>query len=301
MRHRESTSRRRFIRTSSLWLSAAAGMAATQESKVAGKPVARLGLLTDLHYAEKAPGGTRHYRESADKLAEAVDLFQQEKVDAVIELGDLVDAAPTVEEETRFLKTINARLKQLDCPRHYVLGNHCVATLTKAQFLKACDANPKGYYSWDLGGIHVIILDACYRHDFQSYEPGNFEWTDPNIPTEEADWLTKDLANTEHPTVVFVHQRLDLDPATSPYAIKQSPAIRKVLESSGKVRAVFQGHSHQNALTDINGIAYTTLVAMVEGSGQENNAYSILNVYADGSLALTGYRKQRSQSFPKAS
>ncbi|MFM2096337.1 MAG: hypothetical protein RIS70_3461, partial [Planctomycetota bacterium] len=34
-------------------------------------PRLRVGLVTDLHYADKAPNGTRHYRETLSKLEEA--------------------------------------------------------------------------------------------------------------------------------------------------------------------------------------------------------------------------------------
>ena len=33
-------------------------------------------------------------------------------------------------------------------------------------------------------------------------------------------------------------------------------------------------------------------MAMVEGSGEENSGYTMLNVLADGSLRLNGFRKQ---------
>jgi alkaline phosphatase len=56
--------------------------------------------------------------------------------------------------------------------------------------------------------------------------------------------------------------------------------------------AVFQGHSHKNDLKDINGIHYCTLVAMVEGSGAENNGYSLVDVLEGGAIRLTGFRKQ---------
>jgi hypothetical protein len=60
------------------------------------------------------------------------------------------------------------------------------------------------------------------------------------------------------------------------------------------VFAVFQGHSHQNDLKDIGGIHYCTLVAMVEGSGKENNGYSTMDILENGTLRLTGFRKQKS-------
>jgi alkaline phosphatase len=60
------------------------------------------------------------------------------------------------------------------------------------------------------------------------------------------------------------------------------------------VLAVFQGHSHQNDLKDIDGIHYCTLVAMVEGSGLENNGASVLELHDDGMIHVTGFRKQKS-------
>ncbi|MFN9977156.1 MAG: alkaline phosphatase, partial [Phycisphaerae bacterium] len=63
---------------------------------------------------------------------------------------------------------------------------------------------------------------------------------------------------------------------------------------SGKVLAVFQGHSHQNDLEEIGGIHYCTLVAMVEGSGVENNGYSLMEIEPTGTIRLTGFRTQKS-------
>ncbi len=55
--------------------------------------------------------------------------------------------------------------------------------------------------------------------------------------------------------------------------------------------AVFQSHSHKNDYRDIGGVC--TLVAMVEGSGAQNNGYSKMEVRPDGTITLTGFRKQK--------
>jgi len=89
--------------------------------------------------------------------------------------------------------------------------------------------------------------------------------------------------------IVLAHQRLDLDKA---HAVRNAAEVRALLEKSGKVLAVFQGHSHKNDYQLIAGIHYTTLVAMVEGSGTESSGYTMLEVLADGSLRLNGFRKQ---------
>lgn len=90
--------------------------------------------------------------------------------------------------------------------------------------------------------------------------------------------------------VVFAHQRLDVSDA---YGVKNNADVRKILEASGQVLAVFQGHSHQNDLHEINNIHYCTLVAMVEGSGAANNGYSLLDLQSDGTLRLSGFSRQQ--------
>ncbi len=251
----------------------------------------RMGLVTDLHYADKDPGGTRHYRDSIQKFEECIQTFNAEDLDLAIELGDFVDAAEEVETEIAYLKTLDKIYSKFKGDRHYVLGNHCVWTLTKEQFRDNSGAKAT-HYSFDKNGVHIIILDACYRADGVSYGHRNYEWTDTEIPLEEQEWLKDDLSKTDLPTVAFTHQRIDV---SNHYGIKSGPEVRKILEDSGKVLAVFQGHNHINEHNEIGGIHYVTLAALIEGSGQENNAYSILDVYPDR-LEVTGFRNQSGYS-----
>jgi predicted phosphodiesterase len=253
----------------------------------------RVGLITDLHYADKPPAGTRHYRETLGKLAEAAKQFEKDKPAFVVELGDLVDAAASVETELTYLKRVDKEFAAIAKTRHYVLGNHCVDTLTKEEFLGTV-GQAKAHYSFDAGGIHFVVLDACFRTDGKPYGRKNSKWNDANIPQDELDWLKADLKGTDKKVVVFAHQRLDVG---NDYGVKNAAAVRKILEESGKVSAVFQGHSHKNDYADVGGIHYCTLVAMIEGSGAENSGYSVLDVRPDGSITLTGFRKQKSHEW----
>ncbi len=94
----------------------------------------RFGLITDLHYADKETAGTRFYRDTLGKLEEASAEFTKDKIEFVVELGDLIDAADSVQVELGYLKTINKTFAAICKDRHYVLGNHCVDTLTKQEF-----------------------------------------------------------------------------------------------------------------------------------------------------------------------
>lgn len=257
------------------------------------KAVVRIAIMTDLHYADKDAAGTRYYRETLSKLDEAAEFFQANRPDVLVELGDLIDAADDVEKEQRYLATINRPFSSIAADRHYVLGNHCVDTLTKDEFLAGVQRD-RSYYSFDRCGIHFIVLDSCFRSDGVAYGRRNFQWTDPNIPPEELEWLHGDLQNNRNPVVVFAHQRLDV---TDNHGVKNAAEVRAILEKSGNVTAVFQGHSHKNDLRSIGGIFYCTLVAMIEGSGKENNGYSMMEVSHNGSIVLNGFRNQMDREF----
>lgn len=46
-------------------------------------------------------------------------------------------------------------------------------------------------------------------------------------------------------------------------------------------------------------IHYCTLVAMIEGSGPENNGYSLMEIEPNGTIHLTGFRKQKSHEWER--
>lgn len=293
MKHPPATriGRRAFLTNGSLVLAAGLGptYGTSRCAAEAPKPGVKIGLLTDLHFADKPSAGTRYYRETLDKLAEAAAKFKTEKPAFVVELGDLIDAADSVETELKYLKRIDKEFAALSKDRHYVLGNHCVDTLTKKEFLDTV-GQKDAHYSFDRGGVHFVVLDACFKGDGKPYERKNFKWTDANIPVEQVDWLKGDLQATDKPVIVFAHQRLDV---ADNYGVKNAADVRTVLEGSKKVRAVFQGHSHKNDYKEIGGVHYCTLVAMIEGTGVENNGYSVLEVGPDGALTVTGFRRQK--------
>ena len=79
---------------------------------------------------------------------------------------------------------------------------------------------------------------------------------------------------------MFAHQRLDV---TNDYCIKNATDVRKVLEASGKVLAVFQGHNHKNDYNEIGGIHY-----MHAGGDDRGIWRREQRVLVDGSANRTG-------------
>ena len=247
------------------------------------------GLVTDVHYADAPPRGSRHYRDSLAKLDQAVAAFNRRKVDFVVELGDFIDAGPSKADEIEHLRTIDERYRAFAEPRYYVLGNHCVSKLTKDEFLAHSGAPvKKSSYSFDVSPFHFVVLDANFRRDGTPYAAGNFDWTDTWIHPPQQEWLADDLRRAgARKTFVFVHQNLHDE--TNAHGVKNAPQVRRVLEEAGNVVAVFQGHMHSGGYARIGGVHYVTLRAMVEGPTLENNAYAIVTVAKSGQPAFEGF------------
>jgi alkaline phosphatase len=295
-------SRRRFLESAAKGLGAGTAMvlAAGGPARAADADSAPIsfGLVTDVHHADAAPNGTRYYRDSLAKLGQAVDTFNRRKVAFVVELGDLIDAGPTKEDELAYLRAADAVLGRFNGPRYCVLGNHCLAALSKREFLDHCSvAKKQSRYSFDAGPFHFVVLDADYRKDGTPYEAGNFTWTDTWVPAAEQQWLAKDLRTARgKKVVVFMHQNLHDE--KDPHGVKNAPDVRKILESAGNVTAVLQGHMHTGGYARIGEIDYFTFRAMVEGPGLENNAYAVVTLDPSGGVNIEGFGQQPSKTLP---
>ena len=98
-----------------------------------------------------------------------------------------------------------------------------------------------------------MVLDANFDSTGKDFDHGHYNWGDPNIPEKELKWLEEDLNESKEPVIVFIHQLLD---GAEPYQVKNASQVRTILEKSGKVTCVFQGHYHEGNYSEINGIHY---------------------------------------------
>ena len=89
---RASLNRRAFIRQGTLFLAASSlgwnevsGAIAAEDDR--SKPKVRIGVVTDLHCADRPPARSRYYRETPANLTEAAQQFRKKKIECVVELG----------------------------------------------------------------------------------------------------------------------------------------------------------------------------------------------------------------------
>ena len=234
----------------------------------------RLGLFSDSHYCRSMVScGSRRPSLSLEKIREAMKAFQREQVDLCICLGDLTDQGKTPEEPLECMREAMEVIRSYGIPYRIIAGNHDYAVFTGAEF-SAHTGCPETPCVMDTEDHTLIFLDGNYRSDYRRFDVAGVEWTDSNLPPEQLDFLREALAASEKPCVVLIHENLD-NTVEARHIVKNAAEARAIIEESGKVQLVLQGHYHRGADSMINGIRYLTLAAMCEG---EKNSYLILDI-----------------------
>lgn len=222
-------------------------------------------LFADAQYARRPSMIGRHFNRSAKKITWYANAFAQEKLAFAVHLGDLVDWSGQPGKAARDEAEIRREIERFPFDTHFVLGNHDVDSMEKEELLRRWHyPDDQGYYAFDHGGVHFIVLDSNADENGQTYRPGQGDWTRSFIDAAQLAWLESDLRETACETVViFVHAVLN--PVDNPHVVINAAQVRDVLEHADKEIVVFQGHMHPGYYAAHNGIGYYTLKATVEG------------------------------------
>lgn len=284
--------RRTFIQCLSGGMLLAAGL----PLQANGRRPLRFGVVTDLHYADRDAAGSRFYRASLQKLRAAVDVFRTSGVDFVIELGDLKDSRPDHDATSalRFLDEAEAELQRFGGPVYHVLGNHDMDCISKDEFLRhtsnAGKAAGRSYYTFTTRGVQFFVLDANFNADGTPYSRGNFSWKKAYIPDAELEWLRRELEKSHRPAIVCCHQLLDsFSGVRHDVCVSNAAEVVQVLEESGRVLAVLQGHHHSGNYSWRRGIHYWTMKAAIEKDFPTHNSYALVSVERGGDVQIAGF------------
>jgi 3',5'-cyclic AMP phosphodiesterase CpdA len=253
----------------------------------------RFGWLTDVHHGDTPPKWNRYYHLAIPKLTEAAAFFNKQDLDFAIVTGDFIDrpATPDETQALTYLKQAEEAFSTFKGRKYHVIGNHDLDILSKEQYQATIQNNGIApydtYYSVVINGYLLVVLDACFTKNGQPYQKGNFKWHDANIPLQQLTWLKETLQKHRLPTLIFTHQLLD---GKGKFQINNAAKVRKTLEASGQVIAVFQGHKHEGGYSLTGNIHYITQKALIDGSSIEENSYSVVDVHTSG-IEVFGYRQ----------
>ena len=223
----------------------------------------KFAIISDIHVGEESEhkGVIRKLsRYSLKFLDDFIARMNTEvKPGFVVNLGDMINDV-SYEADVKNLKLVLEALKRLTCPVFHLAGNHEQWTIEKKE-LESLIGGPV-HYSFDASAYHGIVLfSEAYKGE------------DSTIGDEQKTWLQKELQNTHKKILVFVHHSLADQDLTGNFWFDERPnralignreEIRKIMEESGKVVAVFNGHVHWNRMDVHNGIPYFNIQSLVE-------------------------------------
>ena len=224
----------------------------------------KFGIISDIHVGteNEHKGVVRKLsRHSLDLLEIVIETMNSEvQPSFVVNLGDAINDRSHDIDVSNY-KDVLRRLSRLSCPVYHVIGNHEQRGIEEGELLRLTRRD-RLYYSFDCAEYHGVVLF--------SRDPERVEIT---IDDEQSAWVEQDLSRTDKRTIVFVHHLLadqDLagnfwfDGNPKRFLIENRTKIRRLIEKSGKVTAVFNGHAHWNKMNVHNGIPYFTIQSLVE-------------------------------------
>ena len=239
----------------------------------------KIFLITDIHYGENTNYPRLVGADYVNLFGEQFKNFfphllsEMRQCDLVVNIGDFIHD----ENAEKDVETYKGALAYFSTttPTKHVLGNHDARNLSREKWAELVGVE-KSYYSFDLGGYHHIILDG------NRTEPrGPFY-----IGEEQLRWLEGDLAETSLTTVVYCHFPMDNQNMDQNYYFKDYPEraslankyfVGEVLKKSGKVVAVFSGHTHFFSQQTVDGIIHCTVPSFSENNGnhQPSGKYAV--------------------------
>ena len=219
----------------------------------------KIGLFADPHYSsQELTGGNRRNNLSLGKMRAALEHFAAAGCDRVICLGDLTDTEDTKEKEIANMGEIAALFSEFSMPVHVIMGNHDAYVFTAEEFyalLGGCE--PVDIHE---EGKHLLFLNTNYTASGIPYTPHGFHWDDVGLPDPEG--LREQLAALDGDVYLFMHQNVDPAIPAQDHRLANADEVCAIIEDSGMVKAVYQGHFHWGNRSSRGGVEYITLPAM---------------------------------------
>lgn len=224
-----------------------------------------MALISDLHFGPEARfgGKLRKLTHHAARLTEefVARVNAEIRPDMVVNLGDDIEDESREADLARYAEC-QAILRKANAKLVNVAGNHDTIHMNREDLVRMWGREGQLHYSFDEGDFHFSVLHTIERKD-----------VDVRIPGAQLDWLREDLRQTRLPTIVLMHHSAsEQDTRGSRWfegrahlaLVVERAGLRRILEESGKVKAVFNGHLHRNHCDVIRGIPYVTLQSLIE-------------------------------------
>lgn len=238
-------------------------------------------VLTDAHLGSAAAGmkASRKLTENAPQVLKNILATGalQFNPDFRLNLGDVIehvsglDLGKSARIDTKNFSQALELCNREGIPTHHCIGNHPLMSATEEMLLQELRRESL-YYSFDVGDHHIVMLHSRFSHRATTSE--HRSGSGIYIDEPQIQWLRKDLARTEKPTVICCHHPLCDQDLTGNVWFERYPEcaltenrveLQQIIAESNKVIAVLNGHTHWNYVaTDQFGTPHITLQSLSE-------------------------------------
>lgn len=269
----------------------------------------RLGIIADPQYADLDPDRERdrYFRNSLDKLGEAVEHFNSRNLDAVVVLGDLIDRG------WENYPPVLDLLETLQVPRILLPGNHdfMVAPARLPQ-VYAKLGMPAPYHAVRIKGLRLLVTDGNEISLFAPPEgdprrieaeqrlsalrvenaPNAHRWN-AGISDRQMTWVADQLAAAEQSgeDVILLGHYPIYPP--SDHALWNAEALSGLIAGAPAALAYLCGHQHTGNYGQKNGVHFVNFRGMVDTEHQ--NAFAVLCVL-DDRIEISGHGREPDRS-----
>ena len=253
----------------------------------------KLAVVNDIHVGKCLEHNGRVRASShlvEDVLSDFLrEIVQQHSPDAFINLGDLIRSEERESDLQKYRRLI-ANFDQIKSPVIHLLGNHELKKMLLEDIESAWNErgfNQKSFGIKDIGDFTLIWLGL---------ELDSNDHRIRFLPTNQLNWLRKQLMQVNRPTIIFTHCAIDDHDVNGNFFyeacdnrskkalfLENQEEIRKIISSSKSVVAVIQAHLHYFHTKKIDGIPYITCLAMGDnicGPNVKDNVPEIYTIFS---------------------
>jgi predicted phosphodiesterase len=265
-------------------------------------PVLTFGIVADVQYTDHEPVSSRYYRNSPDRLKEAVAEFKKEKVDFIINLGDLIDR-----DINSFVPVLEI-LEASGISTYHVVGNHDFSVRQREKkMIPVVPIEGLRYYSFVKQNYRFIFLDG---NEVSLYgaptaakgreatellaamksrgEINALEWNGA-IGKDQLEWLKTELELAREKgekVLAFCHFPLAPDNSHNLLNYKE---VLSMLTEFPEIAVWFAGHNHEGNFGKTGNLYHLTFKAMV--NTENENSYAIVRIF-NNRIEITGYGRE---------
>ncbi len=269
-----------------------------------------LGIFSDVQYANRENQGNCRFRESLGLLEEAIECFNARDLEAVINLGDLVDS-----NEPAHVEAVMEVLEGCNHPLIHVLGNHdLLGPMTRHDMQSRLGITCSWGERIKRENWRVVVIDstevsmaAGNTHQTrakqeihrlrQRGDPCAENWNGMAGDEQmvELKRLLGDASRCGHHLLILNHMVVGINSGSLLHRCWNHQQLSQIINSSPCVVAHFNGHDHDGgfATDPLSGVHYLTFPALCD-SEEGIGAHAIAH-FETNSIRLEGLGRVNSR------